>query len=110
MSEKRAGGILVSSFVAGLLLAAAIFSPRAWDPVPDDCYQSCLHCGVLDKHEHVEPIADFLKTIKPMPAKVPMTMFSDAISFIIFSLYTSAATPVSSSSKTTLPQPVAGPR
>ncbi len=40
----------------------------AWDPVPDDCYQSCLHCGVLDKHEHVEPIADFLKTIKPMPA------------------------------------------
>jgi len=34
MSEKRAGGILASSFVAGLLLAAAIFSPRAWDPVP----------------------------------------------------------------------------
>ena len=24
--------------------------------------------GVLDKHEHIEPIADFLKTIEPMPA------------------------------------------
>jgi myo-inositol-1-phosphate synthase len=40
----------------------------AWDPVPDDAYQSCLHCGVLDKHEHVEPIKDFLKGIAPMPA------------------------------------------
>ena len=34
MSQKRAGGIFASSFVAGLLLAAAIFSPRAWEPVP----------------------------------------------------------------------------
>ena len=34
MSEKRAGGIFASSFVAGLLLAAAIFAPRAWEPVP----------------------------------------------------------------------------
>jgi myo-inositol-1-phosphate synthase len=40
----------------------------AWDPVPDNAYQSCLHCGVLDKHEHVEPIKDFLKGIAPMPA------------------------------------------
>jgi myo-inositol-1-phosphate synthase len=40
----------------------------AWDPVPDDCYHSCLHCGVLDKHEHVEPIAGFLKSVKPMAA------------------------------------------
>jgi len=34
MSEKRAGGIFASSFVAGLLLAAAVFAPRAWEPVP----------------------------------------------------------------------------
>jgi hypothetical protein len=34
MSESRAGGIFASSFVAGLLLAAAIFAPRAWEPVP----------------------------------------------------------------------------
>jgi myo-inositol-1-phosphate synthase len=40
----------------------------AWDPVPDNAYQSALHCGVLDKHEHIEPIADFLKSITPMPA------------------------------------------
>ena len=40
----------------------------AWDPVPDNAYESCLHCGVLNKWEHVEPIADFLKAIKPMPA------------------------------------------
>jgi len=35
MSEKRAGGIFASSFVAGLLLAAGIFAPRAWEPVPE---------------------------------------------------------------------------
>jgi myo-inositol-1-phosphate synthase len=40
----------------------------AWDPIPDDAYKSALNAGVLDKHEHIEPIADFLKTIKPMPA------------------------------------------
>jgi len=34
MSEKRAGGILVSSFVAGTLVAAAVFAPSAWEPVP----------------------------------------------------------------------------
>ena len=40
----------------------------AWDPIPDDGLESCLKCGVLDKHEHVLPIADFLKGIVPMPA------------------------------------------
>jgi myo-inositol-1-phosphate synthase len=40
----------------------------AWDPLPDNAYQSCLHCGVLDKHEHVEPIKEFLQAIAPMPA------------------------------------------
>jgi myo-inositol-1-phosphate synthase len=40
----------------------------AWDPVPDNAYESCLHCGVLDKHEHVFPIKDFLTSIQPMPA------------------------------------------
>lgn len=34
MSQKRAGGIFASSFIAGLLLAAAICAPRAWEPVP----------------------------------------------------------------------------
>ncbi len=39
----------------------------AWDPIPDDAYDSCKVAGVLN-HTHVEPIADFLKTIEPMPA------------------------------------------
>jgi len=34
MAENRAGGILMSSFVAGALLAAAVFAPSAWEPVP----------------------------------------------------------------------------
>jgi myo-inositol-1-phosphate synthase len=40
----------------------------AWDPIADDAYVSALKAGVLDKHEHIEPIADFLKSIRPMPA------------------------------------------
>ena len=39
----------------------------AWDPIPDDAYASAMNCGVL-RPEHLEPIADFLKSIKPMPA------------------------------------------
>ncbi|MGB5302826.1 MAG: inositol-3-phosphate synthase [Gemmatimonadota bacterium] len=39
----------------------------AWDPIPDDAYDSARHCGVL-KPEDLEPIADFMRTIKPMPA------------------------------------------
>ena len=40
----------------------------AWDPIPDNAYEAALKCGVLDKHEHVEPIGAFLKGIKPIPA------------------------------------------
>jgi myo-inositol-1-phosphate synthase len=39
----------------------------AWDPIPDDAYQSAKVAGVLET-PHIEPIADFLKTITPMPA------------------------------------------
>ncbi|MBM4186418.1 MAG: inositol-3-phosphate synthase [Gemmatimonadetes bacterium] len=63
-TDKRSP--LIKDFVPLAKLDDLVFG--AWDPVPDDCYQSCLHCGVLDKHEHVEPIADFLKSVKPMPA------------------------------------------
>ena len=35
MADKRAGSIVASSFVAGLLLTAGIFAPRAWEPVPE---------------------------------------------------------------------------
>jgi myo-inositol-1-phosphate synthase len=57
---------LIKDFVPITPLEDLVFG--AWDPVPDDGYQSCLHCGVFDKHEHVIPIKDFLESIKPMPA------------------------------------------
>lgn len=34
MSERRAGGIFASSFVAGSLVAAAMYAPSAWEPIP----------------------------------------------------------------------------
>ena len=40
----------------------------AWDPIPDDAYDSAIQAGVLDRHEHIEPIRDFLRAIRPMPA------------------------------------------
>ncbi len=40
----------------------------AWDPIPDDAYTAAVKAGVLDRHEHLEPIKDFLQGIKPMPA------------------------------------------
>jgi myo-inositol-1-phosphate synthase len=57
---------LIKEFIPLAGLDDIVFA--AWDPVPDDAYASALHCGVLDKHEHIEPIADFLKGIKPLPA------------------------------------------
>ncbi len=39
-----------------------------WDPIPDDGYQAAVKCGVLNRTADIEPIADFLKSIKPMPA------------------------------------------
>jgi myo-inositol-1-phosphate synthase len=57
---------LIKEFVPLADLKDLVFG--AWDPVPDNAYQSALHCGVLDKHEHVEPIRDFLQGIVPMAA------------------------------------------
>src|SRR5438445_175247 len=39
----------------------------AWDPIPDDAYTAARKAGVLEPH-HLEPIAAFLKEIKPLPA------------------------------------------
>jgi myo-inositol-1-phosphate synthase len=63
-TEARAP--FIKDFVPLATLDDLVFG--AWDPVPDNCYESCLHCGVLDKHEHVHPIKDFLTAITPMPA------------------------------------------
>jgi len=57
---------LIRDFVSLASLDDLVFG--AWDPIPDTAYQAALKCGVLDKHEHIEPIAGFLKSIAPMPA------------------------------------------
>jgi len=57
---------LINDFVPLADLNDLVFG--AWDPIPDNAYEAALKCGVLDRHEHIEPIADFLKTIEPMPA------------------------------------------
>ncbi len=40
----------------------------AWDPIPDDAYVAAIKSGVLDRHEEVEPIGNFLRTVEPMEA------------------------------------------
>jgi myo-inositol-1-phosphate synthase len=56
----------ISEFVPLAGLDDLVFG--AWDPFPQDAYESALNAGVLDRHEHIEPIKDFLQSIKPMPA------------------------------------------
>src|SRR5206468_565355 len=48
---------LIRDFVSLADLKDLVFG--AWDPVPDDAYAAARHAGVLDRHEHLEPIADF---------------------------------------------------
>ncbi len=63
-SEKRSP--LIREFVPLAGLDQLIFG--AWDPIPDNAYAAAIKCGVLERHEHIEPISGFLKTIEPMPA------------------------------------------
>ncbi len=63
-SEKRSP--LIREFVPLAELDQLIFG--AWDPIPDNAYAAAIKCGVLERHEHIEPISGFLKTIEPMPA------------------------------------------
>jgi len=57
---------LIRDFVPLASLDQLVFG--AWDPIPDDAYASALNAGVLDRHQHLDPIKEFLQTIKPMPA------------------------------------------
>ncbi len=56
---------LIRDFASLAKLDDIVFA--AWDPFPDTAYESAVNAGVLEKSD-LEPIADFLKTIKPMPA------------------------------------------
>ncbi|HET7036779.1 MAG TPA: inositol-3-phosphate synthase [Thermomicrobiaceae bacterium] len=57
---------LIREFVPLADLDDLVFG--AWDPIADNAYEAALRCGVLDRHEHIEPIAGFLQSITPMPA------------------------------------------
>jgi myo-inositol-1-phosphate synthase len=57
---------LIRDFVPLAALEQLVFG--AWDPIPDNAYQSALNAGVLDRHQHLDPIKDFLSSITPMPA------------------------------------------
>ncbi|HEY3280427.1 MAG TPA: inositol-3-phosphate synthase, partial [Gemmatimonadales bacterium] len=63
-TDKRAPKI--KDFVPIADLKNLVFA--AWDPIPDDAYTAALKAGVLDRHEHLEPIKEFLQGIKPIPA------------------------------------------
>src|SRR2546427_13081806 len=56
----------IKEFVPLAELEDLVFT--AWDPIPDDAYTAAVKAGVLDQHEHLEPIKGFLQGIKPMPA------------------------------------------
>ena len=63
-TDKRSP--LIKDFVPLARLEDLVFG--AWDPIPDNAYQAAVKAGVLDRHEHIEPIKEFLESIKPMPA------------------------------------------
>lgn len=56
---------LIKEFVPLAGLDQVVFG--AWDPIPDDAYESARAAKVLEERD-IEPIADFLKSVKPMPA------------------------------------------
>jgi myo-inositol-1-phosphate synthase len=56
---------LIRDFVPLTALQDVAFA--AWDPIPDDAYTAAVKAGVLQAAD-LEPIAEFLKGIAPMPA------------------------------------------
>jgi myo-inositol-1-phosphate synthase len=62
-TDKRAP--LIKEFVPLAELDDLVFG--AWDPIPDDALTAACKAGVLEQRD-IEPLADFLREIKPMPA------------------------------------------
>ena len=56
---------LIKDFVDLASLDDLVF--RGWDPHTDDVYDAAVRARVLDQ-ANLEPLTDFLRTIKPMPA------------------------------------------
>src|SRR4029079_2170544 len=59
-------GPLIRDFVPLADLDDLVFG--AWDPFPDDAYVAASRAGVLEIGRHVEPVADALRAVRPMPA------------------------------------------
>ena len=57
---------LIKDFVPLSELEDLVFG--AWDPIPDNGYESAVNAGVLHKENHLDPIKDFLSSIEPMSA------------------------------------------
>ncbi|HEY2853507.1 MAG TPA: inositol-3-phosphate synthase [Gemmatimonadaceae bacterium] len=56
---------LIKEFVPLAELDDLVFG--AWDPIADDALTAACKAGVLEQKD-IEPLADFLREIKPMPA------------------------------------------
>ncbi|MFQ5678914.1 MAG: inositol-3-phosphate synthase, partial [Gemmatimonadota bacterium] len=56
---------LIKDFVPLADLEELVFG--AWDPIPDDALRSAEVAGVLSR-EDLEPLADLLRSVRPMPA------------------------------------------
>jgi len=56
----------IAEFVPLASLDDLVFG--AWDPIPDNAYEAARKAGVLDPRAHLDPIAEFLRSIEPMPA------------------------------------------
>ena len=62
-SEGRAP--LIKDFAPLAALDQLVFG--AWDPIPDDAFESAMGARVLEERD-IEPVGDFLRTVRPMPA------------------------------------------
>ncbi len=56
---------LIKDFIGLAELDQLVFG--AWDPIPDNAYESAVNAGVLES-KHLDPIKEFLESVKPMPA------------------------------------------
>src|SRR5262249_35918533 len=56
---------LIKAFVPLPDLSDIVFG--AWDPYKDNAYDAAVRAGVLEAR-HLDPIADALRAVKPMPA------------------------------------------
>ncbi|MCA9737031.1 MAG: inositol-3-phosphate synthase [Gemmatimonadota bacterium] len=56
---------LIREFIGLAELDQLVFG--AWDPIPDDAYDSAINAGVLER-SHLDPIEAELRKVRPMPA------------------------------------------